>query len=461
MRPGIITRLALAVAVAAAMAVTAMRAGAADPASKPATMASTAASTLPTTTPTSRPRYVAQIPPLPGFHIIAAGGREAICQASDDDWVKAALLNAGPATKPSTMPSDALHYLEIRHDELARELTADLGLSDQKDVNDFLDNTLRPAIEKIGAIKPRVLYMVASSTQIVDMIKLGWNEPHYHYNRLTGQVGVDQQMQLDANGQMDDFILPCVDDDPKATTKPADAAAIAKKQAAMEKAVQATETNFQRVIASNTPGVIYEVFRAFIYDKGIAPLKLSLTEQWFSFGVTEVLSCRYVGELWGVPIQDLITARTQQRPDNPISLASIDALHPMALQYIRSDQVYWYLDALTRKSAAAVNRLVTTDNEDAIGKVIVKLRAIAPTRVVIEPSTQASTQPATRSAIEPSGLTSTRPSTMGSMLASTQASTRASTQATTQESSGPDYGTALIEMIKSMTNIDLHDSLSR
>ena len=106
--------------------------------------------------------YVAQIPPLPGFHIIAAGGREAICQASDDDWVKAALLNAGPATKPSTMPSDALHYLEIRHDELARELTADLGLSDQKDVNDFLDNTLRPAIEKIGAIKPRVLYMVAS-----------------------------------------------------------------------------------------------------------------------------------------------------------------------------------------------------------------------------------------------------------------------------------------------------------
>jgi hypothetical protein len=281
-------------------------------------------------------------------------------------------------------------------------MSSDLGLPDQKDAVDFLDNTLRPAIKSVQDIKPRMLFLVASSDQIIQMLENGWNEPHFHFNPMLGTVSYDRNVPLQANGQTDDIIFPFATDDKKVTT--------AQRQADLETMVQLTETKLEGTIADNVPGILYQGFQGFAFQKGLEPLHLRLDEQWFSLGVMEVLSCKYTGDLWGVPRQDLIAAAIRPRPDNPIAPSRIDALNPISPKDIRASELPAYIDALTRKSAAAVNTLVTGGKEDAIGKVIAQMRATAPT-------TGTSTQPAD--------------------------------------------GVALVAMIKSMSGIDLTDALSR
>ena len=125
------------------------------------------------------------------------------------------------------------------------------------------------------------------------------------------------------------------------------------------------------------------------------------------------------------PRDQLIAQRSQQLDPtiNPLALDRVDALHPMVIADIEPQAQRFYIDSLRRKSAAAVNQLVTTGNEDAIGQVIAKLRLSATSK----PSTQ----------LVEGAAPATAPSTQ------------------------PVDGVALIAMIKSMTDVDLTAALSR
>jgi hypothetical protein len=356
------------IAIAALVAL-AIKAGAADPSTMPTTVAS--AGTMPATTHVAATRYVAVIPP--GFHLLAVAGHEAICMAAADTWVKPGLQQAAPATRPTTMPADILNRLDIRHDALAREMTSDLALTDPKLAAKFLDEVLRPALKKQAGATPRLIFLVATKQQIVDLLKGGWKEPHFHYNPYTGEPSIDQGVRADDEGKWDDIIWPFAVNDSHATD--------AQKQSALSEVVQRMETNIAATVADKAPETLYSGFQAFVYEEGIAKLHLRLDEQWFNLGVTEVLSCKYVGELWDVPYAQLVGQRSQQLDPriNPVPLANVDALHPMAMQDIQPERQAFYVDALRRKSTAAVNQLVINGHEEAIGQVIAKLRLTAPT----------------------------------------------------------------------------------
>src|SRR5215468_2245977 len=77
--------------------------------------AAAAAQTVPLTAPTTtttgpattqRVRWQMTMPS--GFVKVVAGDRVAICDPADESWVKTALADAPPATKPSTMPADLI-----------------------------------------------------------------------------------------------------------------------------------------------------------------------------------------------------------------------------------------------------------------------------------------------------------------------------------------------------------------
>src|ERR1043166_6697076 len=85
----------------------------AQPASKPAT--------APTT------RYVLLMPP--GYEKVTVAGHTALAQPNDLEWVKKALAEVKPATRPTTMPSDVLQKIAANRAAVVKQMVTDLALA--------------------------------------------------------------------------------------------------------------------------------------------------------------------------------------------------------------------------------------------------------------------------------------------------------------------------------------------
>src|SRR5205809_3881326 len=101
-----------------------------------------APSTAPTPAPATsqRARQVLVVPP--GFQVIEAAGRRVVCEPVDAEWVRAALADLTPTTRPTTMPSDLLQKLLASRDKLTAQMQADLALSDSTAIAKFIDEKL-------------------------------------------------------------------------------------------------------------------------------------------------------------------------------------------------------------------------------------------------------------------------------------------------------------------------------
>ncbi len=82
------------------------------------------------------------------FIRVTDGDHTVVCEAADEKWVRTALANVKPATRPSTMPTDVLAKIQSTREEITKQIAADTLLP-AKDINDTYDNLLLPA-EKRG-----------------------------------------------------------------------------------------------------------------------------------------------------------------------------------------------------------------------------------------------------------------------------------------------------------------------
>ena len=157
------------------------------------------AAPAPTTTsaPSTRP-----IPPRrqmvmpPGFHKVTVGSRTALCEDPDQAWVQRVLAETKPATQPTTMPSTLVKMLSDKRALLKGHIIADLGLNDGKLVDKLIDETLIPQAKRMQDLRVPVFYLVCTKQRLRELVKGGWEDPRFYYNRAADEVFHDPRPRL-------------------------------------------------------------------------------------------------------------------------------------------------------------------------------------------------------------------------------------------------------------------------
>lgn len=304
----------------------------------------------------------------PGFKVIEAGGRKVVAEEGDEGWIRKAMTELAPATRPTTAPADLVEKLKANRAEIAKEMTADLALPDATTADTFLDRAVQNA-EKFRDMRPPVYYLAATRDKLLAAVKGGWEDPRYYYNKAADEVMIDTGMRMSVEGPMDDMLLPALFPD---DAKPEGRSAI------LMRTVQATERVLADETARRAQVGLQVSFITFMVETVFRPMGLKTGQDWFGVGASGVLSAKYAATVTGANEEWLMRQMTAESPRVPVKAAGVDLLHPQDLSVLREQAVPFYLDAVRRKSTAAVAYLVGKAGPGALPKVIVAMRKQLP-----------------------------------------------------------------------------------
>jgi hypothetical protein len=331
---------------------------------QPAATTLPSASDPPTTTPT---RYELMMPP--GFSAITVGPRTALCEPPDESWVRQVLGEIEPTTLPSTMPADIVHRLVERRELIRARLATDLALPDPGLADTLLNETLIAQARRLGDIEPPVFYLVCSDTKLKELVKGGWKDPRFYYNRAADDVAFDPGLRLSDDRLMDDMVMPVL--------FPAGAAEDVKRRGLIE-IVRRNEAAIADAIARRGIVITQLALIQFIHANGIEPLKLTEDQLWFGYGVEAVLSARYMADVAGLDFDDLVARMTHDNRRNPIRTETIDLLHPTSRAEMRPEWVPLYGDAYRAKSARVIYQWIKQAGDSAVSMTITAMRNKTP-----------------------------------------------------------------------------------
>ncbi|CAN5651079.1 hypothetical protein BH09PLA1_BH09PLA1_13640 [soil metagenome] len=331
-----------------------------DPAAAPAPATAPASVPVP-------PRYVMTVPP--GFHKVESGYRAAICEDVDDAWVRKALDEVAPTTMPTTMPGDVVDRLNERRDILKARIAGDLSLKDLKLIDALIDNTLIPQAKKLNELQPPIFYLVATRDRIKQVLKAGWTDPHFRYNRVNDDVNFNPDLRLTDERPMDDMVMPVI--------YAPDATAEAKRKN-LEQMMQRNEASVVDAFSRRAQLLVQLSIIEFIQKEAIDPLNLKGDQQWLGLGMQAVLSAKYMHDLLGISQDDLLSRMTRDDPRNPIRPDAVDLLHPADRTQMKREWVPLYGDAFRVKSARVVRAWSEKCGESAISTTLAAMRASPP-----------------------------------------------------------------------------------
>jgi hypothetical protein len=324
------------------------------------------ASPPPATAPTAPP-YVLEMPP--GYQKIAAGGHMAICLPADAQWVKKALSETKPATRPTTMPADLLKRIADNRAAVVKQMVADLALSDDKQPNRLFDEEIIPKLKKLEALKPPIYFLICTRENLRELTKAGWGEPRYHYNRLADEASFDDNIVLSLDRPMGDTVLPVFYTEKETPETRA-------KNLAM--GLQQLDAGMAERVSQQSQPLVFNLLAEHIGQTYFDPMKLRRDQQWLSIGVTGYFASKYAGELTPSPKEEWLRGMTYDNPRFPVSAKAIDLAHPVEEGAMRPIAVPYYNQALRRKAMTVVVKWVEKGGEASLTKVIVALRAKPP-----------------------------------------------------------------------------------
>lgn len=320
----------------------------------------------PTSAPDA-PRYVMTIPP--GFHKVESGFRVALCEAVDDAWVKKALADVAPTTMPSTMPADIIDRLNDRRGILKARIAGDLSLKDTVLVDQLIDKTMIPQAKKLNEIQPPIFYLVSTRDRIKQLLKNGWSDPRFRYNRVNDDVNFSPDLRLSDERPMDDMVMPVIYA-PDATPE--------AKRKVLEQMMQRNEASVVDAFSRRSQLIAQLALIEFIQKQALDPLKLKDDQQWLGLGMQAVLSARYMHDLLGISEEDLLARMTRDDPRNPIRPDAVDLLHPADRAQMKREWVPLYGDAYRVKSARVVRNWSAKCGESAVATTLAAMRANPP-----------------------------------------------------------------------------------
>jgi len=328
----------------------------AQPASAPATS--------PTTTPA---RHQVIIPP--GFIKVEASERTALCEPPDKDWIVKALNELQPSARPTTMPSDLADTLAAKRNELLKQMSKDLGLTDVAPTQKLLDEQVIPDLQKMADIRPPMFYLVCTKQRLLDLIHSGWTDPRFHYNRAADDVAIYSNVDLSIQHSMDDLLIPALYD-PQAPEQ--------KRREMLQQQVDRNEANIAASLSMQGMIMLQTGLVAAIDDAAVKPLGLKPGQEWFGIGVEGLLSTRYLTQLNGMRNQDMLRILTDDDPRNPIRAATVNLIHPIPATQLRPGYADAYVDSLRRRSVVVLDGLLKRTGDDALPKLLAAVKESPP-----------------------------------------------------------------------------------
>jgi hypothetical protein len=297
------------------------------------------------TKPTTRPRYV--LTPPPGFVLVEESGRRVLCDPVDQSWVAQAAKTVAPATRPTTMPADLLTRLAEGRGKLVADMARDGALTDPAPFNKELDERLVPELTRLRDLRPPIFFLVTTEGRLKGMLRDNqWSTPTIHYNRLTDSFTRVEPPTLSTDHEMDDmlFLSFYSENDPRAQR-------IADLQATIQKQNRDLQEAISAQAMFTTQLTLANAFSNVVFDK----LKLPSEQQWFSIGISGVLSADYAAQVTGAGRMELVLLMAIQMRNNPITNRSIDLLHPPEPSTIKRQFLIPYADAYRHKSMYVAN----------------------------------------------------------------------------------------------------------
>jgi hypothetical protein len=303
-----------------------------------------------------------------GYKVIEVGDRRVVAEGGEEGWIRKAMAELAPATRPTTGPVDLVERLVAVRGELAREMVGDLGLADGAKVEAFLERMVRE-MGRYGEVRPPVFYLATTRKKLVGLVKSGWEDPRYYYNRAADEVMIDTGMRLSIEGEMDDMLLPALyleDASPEV------------RAGVLQRMVQQTERMVADEVARRARVGLQVGLITFVIDEVFRPMGLKKGQDWFGVGASGVLSARYVARVSGAAEKELLDQMVAESPRVPVKAAGVDLIRPVEMGALREQVVPFYLDAVRRKSTAAVRAIEEQGGRGSIGKVIAGMRKDLP-----------------------------------------------------------------------------------
>jgi hypothetical protein len=315
----------------------------------------------PATAPTTR--YVLVMPP--GYEKVTVAGHTALAQSDDVEWVKKALAEAKPTTRPTTMPSDVLQRIAANRAAVVKQMVTDLALADDKETNKLFDDQILPTLNKLDQLKAPVFFLVCSTDQLRDLTKAGWGEPRFHYNKVANEPSYNENVRLSIDRPMDDTVLPVqyTDKDTPETK--------AKKVIA---AVQDLDKALAGQLSVQSQPMVFTYIAEHIGKTVFDPLKLRRDQHWLGLGVTGYFASKYAGQLTPWTKADWLREMTWDPPRFPVSSKPIDLLHPTEESAMRPQAVPFYNQAMRCKATRVAVTWAEKAGEASMTKVIVAVR---------------------------------------------------------------------------------------
>ena len=118
----------------------------------------------------------------------------------------------------SLMPVDILDRLAARRQSIVERMVRDLALSDTKQIDEYIDQRLRTFLQRMDEYRPPLVYLVTTSPRLTEIMKQGWTDPRFYYNRAAGDVQYSTRVSL-ALDEHSDMVVPLLynpDDSPEA-----------------------------------------------------------------------------------------------------------------------------------------------------------------------------------------------------------------------------------------------------
>jgi hypothetical protein len=333
-----------------------------DPSAQPGASAQAGA---PAPAPASRPttRRIAVIPQ--GFTRAQIGGRVAVFEPADEAWITAALQKLAPATRPATLPASILEKLTAQREPIIRQIMADLALTDPVPVARQYDLEIVEKVRPLEGLRPPILFLITHKDRLAEVMRAGWDDPHYYYNRAADSVTFNPAGILNTEGPMDDTVVPAVYD-PKDPPE--------KRGDSVTAMINSVEASIAAAIDTRARMIVGVNFARIVEDNAIKPLNLKDDQGWFGLGLSSYLSAKYASNVIGVSQKDLITSMTFEHPQNPLKASAIDLLHPTDLKTVRPDAAPLYLDAVRRKSTRAIADWLGKAGDGAIPKMLTAVK---------------------------------------------------------------------------------------
>lgn len=334
-----------------------------------APVAPVAAQSSPETQPTAPARRTVVVPP--GFKLIVDGHRNALCQEGDEAWVRQALADQTPTTRPTTMPVNLLERVTEQRDVLVERMTADMALPDPAPARSMFDDDLIPLLRRAADFHPPIFYLVATRDALRQIVQGGWTDPQnrYHFNRAAGQVSIDTRLTLSIDGAGDDQVLAVL-------YEPTDD--LISRRERLLRELRGVEGQLAFELSNRALLATQLQFVNFITRNAVEPMNLPREQQWFGVGMIGVLSARYLATVSGAPVEVILGNMIAEDRRNPVRPSTVDLLNPMDLQQLREQARPAYATAMQRKSTAVVKSWLDRAGPSALPRVITAMRANPP-----------------------------------------------------------------------------------